>query len=444
MATKDFTPTRPAMIQGQMHVRIGREAKDPLTLTALAIDGGRTNTIVISCDLAMVSEGLVSVVRQRLARLLPELQPEALIMTATHTHDSLVTEDGFYTHPGGDVMTPAECQALVADHAVEAAAEAWRARTPREVGRAFGHAVVGHNRRAVYLDGSARMYGQTNQADFSWIEGYEDHSLDMLPVWEPDGRLAGIVLAIPCPSQVEEQLSLFSADFWHDIRVELRRRYGPELRVVSLCGAAGDQSPHFLLYGPQEEEMRRRRGLSERQEIASRVGDAVSRALACMTPTPRETPFVWAMRRVELTAINITRSQRDRAEAEHQRCIQEGQDMSSWWPSRLRQVVETFDQGSSWPAVPVEIHGLRIGEVGIVTNPFELFLDYGLRIKARSPAAQTLVVQLAAGRGMYLPTERALRGGHYSAMPAVCQVGPEGGQELVETSLAMLRKLFSQ
>ena len=111
VAQRDFTPSRPAMIQGQMHVRIGREAKAPLTLTAIAFEGEEARAIVISCDMAMVSERLVAIVRQHLAQRLPDLPPEALIMTATHTHDSLVIEDWFYTHPGGDVMTPAECLA---------------------------------------------------------------------------------------------------------------------------------------------------------------------------------------------------------------------------------------------------------------------------------------------------------------------------------------------
>jgi len=441
-AARDFTPKRPAMIQGQMHVRIGREAKDPLTLTALAIDGAESQALLISCDLAMVSEELLARVRRQLVKRLPAVPPNALIMTATHTHDSLVLEDGFYTHPGGDVMTAAECLERVAERAAEAAVEAWQARTPRQLARAFGQAVVGHSRRACYRDGSALMYGSTNRPDFTWFEGYEDHSLDMLFVWEPDGRLAGVVLAIPCPSQVDEHLSVFSADFWHDIRLELRRRFGPELMVLGLCGAAGDQSPHFLLYGPQEEEMRQRRGLSERQEIAVRVGDAVARALACTTPAPGDAPLACVSRQVTLTAIRITPEQRDWAAAEYQRCVKDGWDLTSWWPAQQAKVVEAFDRNQPWPALPVELHGLRIGELGMVTNPFELFLDYGLRIKARSPAPQTMVVQLAAGRGMYLPTERALRGGHYSALPAVCQVGPEGGQELVEASLAMLGELF--
>lgn len=78
----------------------------------------------------------------------------------------------------------------------------------------------------------------------------------------------------------------------------------------------------------------------------------------------------------------------------------------------------------------------------MVTNPFELFLDYGIRIKARSIAAQTMVVQLAGGCGLYLPTERAARGGHYGAHPAVAPVGPNGGAELVEATLKLIHGLF--
>lgn len=67
-ATRDFTPQRPALLQGQMHIRIAREAVDPLSVTALAVDGGRPDSraIMISCDLAMIPEALQAEVRKRL------------------------------------------------------------------------------------------------------------------------------------------------------------------------------------------------------------------------------------------------------------------------------------------------------------------------------------------------------------------------------------------
>jgi len=443
-AVRNMTPERPAMVQGQMHRRIAREAMDPLLVTALAIKGGDPPdcAILISCDLACISDALQRAVRERLGRRLPSVPAEKVLLNATHTHTSLVLEDGIYPHPGGAVMTPEQGQAWVADHAADAAAEAWEGRGPHATAAAFSHAVVGHNRRAVYADGTARMYGATDREDFVSIEGYEDHSLDLLFTWDPAGRLAGVVVDIPCPSQVDETLELFSADFWHDIRCELRARFGEALHVLPLCGAAGDISPHFLLYRREEEEMRRRRGVSERREIALRVADAVSRALACSTPVTDDIPFAHAVRRIELTPREITREERDWAEAECERAILD-HDASSWWPQRLRAVVECFDGTRTAEPVPAEIHVLRVGDVVLATSPFELFLDYGLRIKARSPAAQTVLVQLAAGCGFYLPTARAVQGGGYGAMPAVSMVGPAGGQELVEETLQMIRDLFA-
>jgi len=443
-AVRNMTPNRAAMVQGQMHRRIAKEAMDPLLVTALAIEGGDPPdcAILISCDLACISDGLQRAVRERLGPRLPSVPAAKILLNATHTHTSLVIEDGIYPHPGGDVMTPEEGEAWVADHAADAALEAWKGREPHATAAAFSHAVVAHNRRAVYADGAARMYGATNREDFVSIEGYEDHSLDLLFTWDAAGRLAGVVVAIPCPAQVDENLEVFSADFWHDIRCELRARFGEALDVLALCAAAGDQSPHFLLYRREEERMRRRRGVSERREIALRVADAVSRAVACTTPVTDGIPFAHAVRCVELTPREISRAERDWAKTEYERAIVD-HDAGSWWPQRLRTVVECFDRPGTPQPFPAEIHVLRIGDVVLATSPFELFLDYGLRIKARSPAAQTVIVQLAAGCGSYLPTARAVQGGGYGAMPAVSVVGPAGGEQLVKETLQMIEGLFA-
>ena len=78
------------------------------------------------------------------------------------------------------------------------------------------------------------------------------------------------------------------------------------------------------------------------------------------------------------------------------------------------------------PKKDTGIHVLRLGDVAICTDQFELFTDYGIRIQSRSNALQTFVVQLA-GAGSYLPTEKAVKGGGYSAVIQSSAVGPEGG-----------------
>ena len=443
-STRDFTPDRPAMIQGQRNRRIGHEAMDPLTLTAMAIEGGTPAdaAMIISFDLPFTPPCLWQDVHDRLADKLPGLHPDKLVLNSTHTHTATVIEDGYYDDPGGEVMSPTECRHVAADRAAEAAVEAWESRAPRILSRAFGHAVVGHNRLAAYADGHAQMYGETNRDDFRCIAGYEDHSLDVLFTWEPDGTLAGLAVAIPCPSQVTEALEVFSADYWHEIRVELRRRLGEKLFVLPICSAAGDQSPHFLVYGRQEQEMRERRGLTERQEIGQRVADAVDRALACTRPEAQDdVPFAHVVKRMALPPRRITRDERDIAQARYDQWVAETGETTSWTPQRQLCVVETFDGKRPPEPFPVELHILRIGDVALATNPFELFLDYGIEIKARSPAPQTVLAQIA-GMGWYLPSDRAIQSGAYGATPEVSVVGPEGGRILVEETLRMIRELW--
>ena len=123
---RDMTPVRPAMIQGQMHRRIGRDAMDPLTVTALALEGSEAGkgTVLISLDLAYINESMCCSVRQQVVKACPDIPSDHICLNATHTHTSFVYDNDFYECPGGDVMTPDEATEWIANHAVGAAADA--------------------------------------------------------------------------------------------------------------------------------------------------------------------------------------------------------------------------------------------------------------------------------------------------------------------------------
>jgi hypothetical protein len=119
-------------------------------------------------------------------------------------------------------------------------------------------------------------------------------------------------------------------------------------------------------------------------------------------------------------------------------------------PSRVREevfpaygIVRRYRLQQTKDFFETEIHAVRLGDSAIVTNPFELYLEYGLRMRARCMAKQLLIVQLACDEGLYLPTERAIGGGSYSAIVASNIVGPEGGTILVGQSVALVDSLFS-
>ena len=85
-----------------------------------------------------------------------------------------------------------------------------------------------------------------------------------------------------------------------------------------------------------------------------------------------------------------------------------------------------------------------MGTIAIATNPFELFLDYGNQIKARSLAEQTFLIQLCCGEEGYLPTLKAEQGGHYSAFVSSGNIGHIGGEQLVRQTLQDINGMFSK
>jgi hypothetical protein len=109
----------------------------------------------------------------------------------------------------------------------------------------------------------------------------------------------------------------------------------------------------------------------------------------------------------------------------------------------LEKIVKRFQLQRRDPQYAAELHVLRLGDTALSTSPFELYLDYGLRIRARSPAALTLHAQLSCGEAGYLPTARAVAAGGYGALVANGDIGPEGGQIVVERILEELGRLFT-
>jgi len=452
----DVTPDRPTCLRGQFYVRVARAAKDPITATVLAVEGAAPDgspdcAIIVSCDRVSVPASLQEMVRERVKAQLPDLDVRKLFLNATHTHDAPEVQEGFYPPQGPEVMTGSEYAEFFAARVADAVVQAWEGRRPAGVSRAFGHAVVGHNRRAVYLGGMARMYGKTAVDDFSHIEGYQDHSVDMLFTWDSDGALTGIVVNLACPSQVEENLFEVSADFWHEVRIELRRRYGEGLFVLPQCAPAGDQSPHFLIYGREEAEMRERRGVTEREEIARRIARAVDDVLDLARGAVEEDgPVCHVVKTVGLPVRLVTDDEAAQARAELERLEAEepaderAASFNFVHRVRNRRVLERYDSQRSAPSLAVELHVVRLGDAVLATNPFELFLDFGLRIKARSHAPQTMLVQLAAGTSGYLPTERAVQARSYGAEVASNLVGPEGGQVLVDETVRAINALWDE
>ena len=446
-ASVSITPDRPIALSGQMHTRIARTIESPATATVLALesrDGDKVldQAVLVSCDLVVIEASVLEKIRRRISEKIPGLDVRKLLLNATHTHTAPVMTEGDYEIPKDGIMQPSEYVEFLCSRVANAVVTAWESRKPGRVGWGLGHAVVSQNRRSVYANGRAEMYGSTDRPDFRGIEGSEDQGVEVLFFWDRAGKLIATAINVACPSQEVEGGSAVNADFWHDVRETLRARHGKELFVLGWTGAAGDQSPHLMYRKRAEERMRALRGLTRLQEISKRIVSAWDEAYDGARKEQHEGAILnHRVATLELPVRPVTEDEAAQARSKVAALSKDPRNrrLVVWH----QDVVNRFERQKVGRVVPfaMELHVIRLGDVAIATNVFELFTEYGIQIKARSQALQTFVIQLA-GPGSYLPTARAARGGGYSAIAESNLVGPEGGQVLVEKTVDLINSLW--
>jgi len=453
MSSADMTPPLPTALGGQLHMRITDKVETPLTASVLVVehrDGNVSKDVAIwvAAELVVIPLELIAEVRKRISGLVPEIDPQKIIINATHTHTGPELRTNKYILPDS-VTSVEEARTFIAAAIAGAIERAWESRTRGSMTWGLGYAKIGVNRRATYYDGSAKMYGKTNLPEFRGLEGPEDHEMNTLFFWNADGKLLGTSINVACPAQEVESGNAVNADFWHPVRTTLAKELGPDLVVLGWIGAAGDQSPH-LMYGREaDRRMRSLRDLTRLEELARRIVDEVMSIYSAVKNDRHEDVVLnhsvrtlqLPRRLVTVDAYNEARGAIEELKSHDQEFILKNYRRIKWHEG----IMDRFDAQEKNPNKPYEseIHLIRLGEVAICTNAFELFTEFGVRMKARNKALQTFVIQLA-GPGTYLPTMHAVRGGSYSAIIQSNDVGPEAGDILVEETVRGLNTFWSE
>ena len=267
----DITPKKGTKIglAGQFFERITDEVESPISVTALTIDSGTDYLIICSCDLLEIADNLNRAVKELLAKD-GTVNPNKVIVSAIHTHTSytytekpdiiktahsfdylktIIPEDMAYKNlcSSEEGMNPDIALEFLANKIVEAVLLSWKNRERGYYRNAFGRAAVGMCRRVCYDDNSALMWGDTNTANFTALEGGNDNGIELIFVYDENKKLTGVVGNIACPAQVVEHRSYISSDYWGKVKENLRKEYGENIFVLGLCSAAGDQCPRDMI-----------------------------------------------------------------------------------------------------------------------------------------------------------------------------------------------------
>ena len=494
-AWRDISTTGPVNLPGQFHMRISEGILDPLTVTALVLDSGEDMAIFLSGDMVVCRWHLLDEVRAETVRKNPEIPVEKILENATHAHTGASHYDDEFEFPHDDVeiMTGQEYRKFLVEQASDAVCEAYETRKEGGIAWGYGYAVVAHSRRVVYFDdtskrpgavinsthgvnGHAQMYGNTSDPMFSHYEAGADHFLNLLFTFDEEDRLTGAIVNIPCPSQNTENLYKLSADYWHDVRLAIREKFG-NIFILPQCAAAGDLSPRILHYREaQDRRFRLKYGIEpekgvgkfdtkgatamcERKDIAERVAWGFEEVYSwARKDIRRDVKIGHIVRTVDLPKRLISDEEYAYAVEgldglKDEKWKTDGTPMENLTANsqlvsgrnRFQQIIDRYEAQKTEKTIPMEMHVIQVGDVAFASNRFEIYMDYQHRIQARSPFEQTFIVQLAAqpgvGGGSYLCTERGAWGRGYSASMFCNQVSYEAGQVIVEETLKSLNEL---
>ncbi len=469
----DITPAEDKQIElsGQYYRRLATGIHSRLKTVALALESGGEQAVMASLDLVNFPEIFQDRVRAKAHELEPEIQPEKIFLNAIHTHNGpAVVKAGLFrewlpeldnTYTGdeyGDLIIP-----VIAENIVKA----WRSRRAGGVARALGFARVGHCRRAVYTDGTAEMYGDTTRHDFVGMEAGEDSGVDMLFTYDESGKTTGMLMNVACPSQIMESTYVVSSDFAGATRELLKQEFGDDFRMIYQVAPAGCQSPRDLVrHYATEPDFWHEDGV---KVMAERLLAAVKNA------EPEKIDyapvFKHTARRVSLPRRRASYAGYVKAQAEVKRLIAIQPEKEAFadfcnevvtnekiagrpgpYDSKLhhfvliqnaKAVITRYEMQDANPNIEFNMNVIRLGDIAIANNPFELYLEFGQIIKARSRAAQTLLVQLSAAAFSYLPSPLAEKLGGYGGLIINGHVGSDGGYKLADITVDCINQLFN-
>lgn len=427
-ATVDITPSRSMVNYNNTEYEPGPEGT-PLYANIIYCSRGDEEIVFISADLSFVDRTLVLRIRDHCHYRLG-IKPEAILISATHTHNAPTVCPTFIT---GGTPDPLYLELLIS-RIVKGIEIARENRQPTKVG-ALEFKVPGKvgNRRRLKSDGSIRIVDSSEQwAENLPAEGPIDETVGLLAFINLENSYLALIIN---PAFHNNCCDSFGGGYYHSdiyglIGNHLKRAF-PSLQSVAVIPAPSGN----LLPKPDTEKI-----CPGRQEPAAEIGsyyaEKIKAALGKLAI--KNNP--------ELKFISEVIEIEDRPLEESTFC-EDGCRGDGPWElefARLRydpekKALEQMEIGNCL----VEICTIQVGHASIVTNPAELFCEFGLEIRQKSSYPATLIFELTNGYCGYVPTEEAFSRGGYETHRTIytSRLSKKAGLLIKEKSLELLAAL---
>ncbi|QEG43384.1 LamG-like jellyroll fold domain-containing protein [Roseimaritima ulvae] len=435
-------PQFPVLVNGGMLNKTAGQINTPVSARAIVVDDGQQRLAIVVVDSCMMPRPLLDDAK-RLAAKRTDIQPDHMLISATHTHTapSCMGALGTDADPAyvsylreklAEAIAAAEAELQPArvgfatgDAAPYTALRRWVRRSDRVADDPFGNPTV-----------RANMHSANNWDDVTGPSGPEDPELSLIAFQSPDGQPIAMLANFSMHYFGDRPIS---ADYFGLFANRVQDRLAAEandktLQPVAIMshGCSGDiwrrdyalrpeDRPDFTIDGFTDDLVEI--ALEAYEDVEYQTDATIAMAeqrLPMKYRVPDKQLLQWAQKIIEPLGDNPPTNTTEVYAREQ---------------VRLHQL----------QATEVVVQALRIGDIGIATTPTETYALTGLKLKLQSPLKHTMVIELANGGDGYIPPpEQHVLGGYntWAARSAGLEVTAE--PKITAAGLALLEQVSGQ
>ena len=417
-----MTPEKPVWLAGYGFKRPPDGKLHDLWLKALALedpDGRRV--VLITSDFQGVPKVMSDQVFAQLKQKF-QLERHQVMFTFSHNHcgprlgDDLID---YYPVEEAQVKLVEEYTVRMVEKSVALVGESLSKFAPADLRMGQGKTTFAANRRNNAAAEIPKLLAAGKP-----LKGPVDHSVPVLTVTRPDGKLAAVLFGYAC-HPVTLAFRTWCGDFPGFAQLELEKNHpGAAAMFVNTCG--GDQNPEQRL----SVEFCERYG----HMLADAVEDVLKQDLKPISPGLRtafeyiELPYLKVVERKELVAL-----------------LEDSNEIRARWAARM---LKKLDDGEKFsPVYPYPIHAWRLGgEMLLIGMGAEAVVDYALRFKNEFGPG-TWVCGYADDMIAYIPSRRVWEEGGYEGGAYLYEYGRPAFRwagDIEDRIAASVRKLVKQ
>ena len=430
-AQLDITPNLGCHIVGYFNDRIADSIHDPLYVKAISISDEEREIGLITLDLIDVPRKIVAKAKEEITKK-TGVALEYILVSCTHTHTGPAAAEAL-----GTPAEPEYAEKLV-DRIADAYIVARGRRVPSEIAHASGdvHEEV-HNRRWHMKDGTTVMNPGFLNPDAIGPAGPVDPQLGILIARDPVTKVPQALYANLALHYVGSSKGTWiSADYFGYFAAAMQRIAGAEFLVAMANGTQGNIN-NLDFTKPARTA---RHPYHQIERVANVVAAEAWRSWNLLREEDfKEEGVVDA--RLEYVPFHSRRPEpKELEEAKKIYADKEHNEFMKWMYAR-----ELVLLAESTLDYEVPVHSLRVNDLGIAGLHGEVFVEFGLDIKARSPFPQTMVVGLANGSTGYIATDQALDEGSYETRLCRHVHSPKGtGKLWADTAIAKFNEMLKK